>query len=51
MIFDKLNEKYLEDAVRLANAQYNMEQKYVEALYEKGYKDILAHMICEMFNG
>lgn len=50
MIFDKLNEKYLEEAVRLAKSQYNMEQKYIEALYEKDYKDILTDLLYEIFN-
>jgi len=49
MIFEKLNEKYLEDAVKLAQAQYNMEQKYIEALYEKDYKDVLADLLSNIF--
>lgn len=34
MIFEKLNEKYVEDAVKIAQAQYNMEQQQIEALYD-----------------
>jgi len=49
MIFDKLNEKYLEDAVKLAQAQYNMEQKHIEALYQKDYKDVLTDLLSEIF--
>ncbi|WP_055669618.1 GNAT family N-acetyltransferase [Desnuesiella massiliensis] len=49
MIFEKLNEKYLEDAVKLTQAQYNMEQKHIEALYEKDYKDILTDMLSDIF--
>lgn len=49
MIFDKLNEKYLEDAVKLAQEQYNMEQKHIEALYEKDYKDVLTALLKEIF--
>lgn len=49
MIFEKLNEKYLEDAVKLAQAQYNMEQKHIEALYEKDYKGVLTNLLSEIF--
>lgn len=49
MIFEKLNEKYLEDAVKLAQAQYNMEQKHIEALYEKDYKDVLTDLLSNIF--
>ena len=49
MIFEKLNEKYLEDAVRLAQAQYNMEQKHIEALYEKNYNDVLTDLLSDIF--
>lgn len=49
MIFDKLNEKYLEDAVNLAQEQYNREQKHIEALYEKDYKDVLTDSLKEIF--
>jgi hypothetical protein len=49
MIFEKLNEKYLGDAVKLAQAQYNMEQKHIEALYEKDYKDVLTDLLSEIF--
>lgn len=49
MIFEKLNEKYIEDAVKLAQAQYNMEQKQIEALYEKDYKDILTASLGGIF--
>lgn len=50
MIFEKLNEKYIEDAVKLAQAEYNMEQKQIEALYEKDYKDILTNSLNDMLN-
>jgi GNAT superfamily N-acetyltransferase len=49
MIFEKLNEKYLEDAVKLAQAQYNMEHKHIEALYERDYYDILTDLLNEIF--
>lgn len=49
MIFEKLNEKYLEDALKLAQAEYNSEQKQIEALYEKDYKDILINSLNDMF--
>mgnify|MGYP000164355539 CR=1 FL=1 len=49
MLFEKLNEKYVEDAVKIAQAEYNMEQKYIEALYEKDYKDILTETLKDMF--
>jgi ribosomal protein S18 acetylase RimI-like enzyme len=49
MIFEKLSEKYIEDAVKIAQAQYNMEQKHIEALYEKTYKDILTASLKDIF--
>lgn len=49
MIFKKLNEKYIEDAVKLAQAQYNMEQKCIEALYEKDYKEIITALLKDIF--
>jgi len=49
MIFEKLNEKYVEDAVKLAQAEYNMEQKHIEALYEKNYHDVLTNSLNDMF--
>ncbi len=49
MIFERLNEKYIEDAVKLAQTQYNREQKYVKALYEKEYKEILTASIQDIF--
>lgn len=49
MIFEKLDEKYLEDAVKLAQSEYNMEQKHSEALYERDYKDVLAASLKDMF--
>lgn len=49
MIFEKLNDKYIEDAVRLAQSQYNMEQKHIEALYEKDYKEILTSSLESIF--
>jgi GNAT superfamily N-acetyltransferase len=49
MIFEKLNEKHVEDAVKLAQAQYSMEQKNIEALYEKDYRDVLTHLIGNFF--
>ncbi|MEG0774079.1 GNAT family N-acetyltransferase [Clostridium sp.] len=51
MQFEKLNEKYIEDAVKLAQAQYDMEQKHIKALYEKDYKEILTASIQDMFKG
>jgi len=41
MIFDKLNEKYVEDAVKIAQAAYNMEQTQIEALHQTSYNVIL----------
>jgi predicted acetyltransferase len=49
MIFEKLNEKYLEDAVKLAQEQYNSEQKYIEALYRKDYKGIFSDLLKDIF--
>lgn len=49
MTFDILNEKYVEDAVKLAQAEYNMEQKQIEALYEKNYHDVLTNSLKYMF--
>jgi GNAT superfamily N-acetyltransferase len=49
MIFEKINEKYIEDAVKLAQAEYNVEQKKIEALYEKDYKEILGKFLTEIF--
>jgi len=49
MIFKKLNEKYIEDVVKLAQAQYNKEQKHIEALYEKDYKEILTSSLNDIF--
>jgi ribosomal protein S18 acetylase RimI-like enzyme len=49
MIFEKLNGKYLEDAVKLAQADYNREQRQIEALYYKDYKDILTSSLNDMF--
>ncbi|MDF2591204.1 MAG: hypothetical protein K0S75_670 [Clostridia bacterium] len=40
MIFEKLNDKYIEDAVKLAQTQYDMEREHIEVLHEKNYKDI-----------
>lgn len=51
MLFEKLNEKYIEDAVNLAQAQYDRERKYIEALYEKDYKVVLTDLLTEMFKG
>lgn len=51
MVFEKLNEKYVEDAVKLAQAEYNMEQKHIEALYEKNYHDVLTNSLNDMFKG
>jgi len=51
MIFEKLDEKYIEDAVKLAEAQYNMEQKHIEALYQKDYKEILTVSLQDIFKG
>lgn len=49
MIFEKLNEKYIEDAVNLAQTQYNKEQKHIEALYDKDYKEILTASLTDIF--
>jgi len=49
MIFEKFNEKYLDEAVKLAKAQYNMEQKHIEALYEKDYYDVLTDLLNDIF--
>jgi ribosomal protein S18 acetylase RimI-like enzyme len=49
MIFEKLDEKYLEDAVKLTQAQYNMERKHIEALYERDYKDVLTDLLSNIF--
>ncbi|SHJ09885.1 Acetyltransferase (GNAT) family protein [Clostridium cavendishii DSM 21758] len=49
MIFDRLDEKYIEDAVRLAKKQYDIEQKYIDALYEKDYTDTLTGLIYDIF--
>jgi GNAT superfamily N-acetyltransferase len=49
MIFEELSEKYLEDAVKLAQIQYNMEQKYIESLYKKDYKEVLTGSLKEIF--
>ena len=43
------NEKYVEDAVKLAQAEYNMEKKQIEALYDKDYKEILTDSLNDMF--
>ena len=32
-----------------AQAQYNMEQKHIEALYEKYYKDVLTDLLSDIF--
>ncbi|MDP4091242.1 MAG: GNAT family N-acetyltransferase [Bacillota bacterium] len=49
MRFEKLDEKYLEDAVKLAQEQYDTEQKHIDALYEKDYKSILTGLLGEIF--
>ena len=49
MVFEKLNEKYVEDAIKLAQDDYNREQKLVEALYEKDYREILTSSLSDMF--
>lgn len=51
MIIEKLNERYVEDAVSLAQQGYNNERKYVDGLYEKDFKEILTSSIAEMFRG
>lgn len=51
VLLEKLNEKYIEDAVKLAQAEYDMEKEHVEALYEKDYKEILTHSLNDMFRG
>lgn len=49
MIFDNLNEKYLEEAVKIAQAEYDREQKHIEALYNKDYKEVLTKLLDEIF--
>jgi hypothetical protein len=49
MIFEKLNDKYIEDAVKLAQTQYDMEREQIEVLHEKNYKDILTASISSIF--
>lgn len=49
MIFKKLNEKNVEDAVKLAQADYDMERKYVKTLYEKDFRDELTHFLNDTF--
>jgi hypothetical protein len=49
MTFEKLHEKYVEDAVKLAQAEYDMEQRQNDALYEKNYHDVLTNSLNEMF--
>lgn len=49
MIFDKLNEKYLEEAIKLAQEQYDVERKHVEALYEKDYKAVMTGLLEDLF--
>ncbi len=49
MVFEKLNEKYVEDAVKLAQADYDMERKHVKSLYEKDFKDELTHSLTDTF--
>jgi ribosomal protein S18 acetylase RimI-like enzyme len=49
MVFEKLSEKHIEDAVKLAQAQYDIERKHIEALYEKNYKEVLTEMLSEFF--
>lgn len=50
MIFERINEKYLEEAVKLAQTQYNMEQEQVEALQQKDYSDILYNLLSSIFS-
>lgn len=50
MIFDNLDEKYIEDAVKLAKKQYDIEREYIESLYEKDYTDVLNSLIYDIFN-
>jgi len=49
LIFEKLNEKYVEDAVKLAQDDYNREQQKIEALYDKDYKDVFTKSLNNMF--
>ncbi len=50
MIFEKLNEKYLEDAVKLAQADYDMERMHVADLYEKDFRNELTNCLSEILN-
>lgn len=50
MVLEKLNEKYIGDAVKLAQAEYNIEKEHVEALYEKDFKDILTYSLNDIFS-
>lgn len=49
MIFEKLSDKYLEEAVKLAQEQYNMEQRHIEALYDKDYRGVLNDLLSGIF--
>lgn len=49
MIFDKFSEKYMEDAVKLAQADYDRERKFVNTLYEKDFKDKLTNCLVDLF--
>lgn len=51
MTFEKLNEKYVEDAVKIAQIAYNMEQKQNETLYEKNFQEVLTRSLKELFTG
>jgi ribosomal protein S18 acetylase RimI-like enzyme len=51
MVFDKLNEKYIEDAAKLALWQYNNELSHVEALYEKDYTSVIIDLLNDIFKG
>ena len=50
MRFERLNEKYLEDAVKLAQADYDMERMHMADLFEKDFKIELTNCISEILN-
>lgn len=49
MVIEKLNEKYIEEAVKLAQADYDMERKYVQALYDNDFKNELTQCLIDAF--
>ena len=49
MKFDDLKDKYIDDAVKMAQAHYDKECEATPALYKKDYKDKLADMLGYIF--